>query len=59
MKNFIIKSKSFGRKCLRVWMVLRKPTKKEFSTTAKVSAIGITILGVIGFAISVLIKSFF
>jgi protein transport protein SEC61 subunit gamma-like protein len=51
-------TKSFGVKCKRVWLVLRKPTKKEFQMTAKVSAIGIVILGVFGFIISLIMKSF-
>ncbi|PJE81279.1 protein translocase SEC61 complex subunit gamma [Candidatus Pacearchaeota archaeon CG10_big_fil_rev_8_21_14_0_10_32_42] len=44
--------KSFYHKCLRVWKTLKKPSKKEFEMTAKVSAIGILILGVIGFIIA-------
>lgn len=54
MESSIIKLKSFILKCKRVWMVLRKPTKKEFSMVAKVSAIGILILGFLGFLVSVI-----
>jgi len=50
--------KSFYKKCVRVWKTLKKPTKKEFWMTAKVSAIGIVILGVIGFAISLVMNLF-
>ena len=39
-------------------MVLKKPTKKEFSTIAKVSAIGILILGFIGFLVSIIMNVF-
>ncbi|HIH52467.1 protein translocase SEC61 complex subunit gamma [Candidatus Pacearchaeota archaeon] len=46
--------KMFYHKCVRVWKTLKKPTKKEFEMTAKVSAIGILILGVIGFIISII-----
>ncbi len=49
---------SFIRKCIRVWHVLRKPTREEYTTVAKVSAVGILAIGLIGFLISVLIKSF-
>ncbi|MBS3077666.1 protein translocase SEC61 complex subunit gamma, partial [Candidatus Pacearchaeota archaeon] len=35
-----------------VWHVLRKPTSLEFKTVSKVSAIGILILGAIGFLIA-------
>ena len=52
------KTKSFLLKCKRVWQVLKKPTKKEFQLTAKVSAIGIGILGLLGFLIS-LVMNFF
>ena len=50
--------KTFYRKCVRVWKTLKKPSRKEFEMTSKVSAIGILILGVIGFIISI-IMSFF
>jgi len=50
------RTKAFMKKCRRVWYVLRKPTKKEFSMIAKVSAIGIVILGLVGFIISVVMK---
>lgn len=48
----------FGKKCKRVWLVMKKPTKKEFNLTAKVTAIGIVILGVIGFIVSLIMKLF-
>ena len=51
--------KAFYEKSKRVWLVLRKPTKKEFEMVAKVSAFGILILGAIGFLISILVKLFF
>lgn len=45
LKSFVIQSK-------RVWTVLRKPTALEFKTVSKVSAIGILVLGALGFFIS-------
>jgi len=57
-KELLGKSKSFILKCKRVWHVLKKPTKKEFEMVAKVSAVGITLLGVLGFLISIVVKSF-
>ena len=51
IKNFISKSK-------RVWHTLKKPTKKEFEQVSKISAIGILILGLIGFIISLIMKAF-
>ncbi len=50
------KLKSFGLQCLRVWKVLKKPSSEEFKTVAKVSAIGILILGALGFAISDIVR---
>jgi len=47
-------AKNFYKKCVRVWKTLKKPSRKEFEMTAKVSAIGILILGVIGFVISII-----
>ena len=32
--------------------VIKKPDKQEFLTTAKVSAIGLAVIGLIGFALS-------
>ena len=52
LKGFIAKSK-------RVWLVLKKPSKKEFEMVAKVSAIGVVLLGAIGFLISIILKLFF
>jgi protein transport protein SEC61 subunit gamma and related proteins len=51
-------TKSFLLKCKRVWQVLKKPTKKEFELTAKVSAIGIGVLGLLGFLISLVMTIF-
>ncbi len=50
--------KLFYKKCVRVWKTLKKPSRKEFEMTAKVSAIGIVILGIIGFLISLLMSAF-
>jgi protein translocase SEC61 complex gamma subunit len=58
MKKILISSKSFFIKCERVWHALKKPTKKEFETITKVSAIGILALGTFGFIISMVMKIF-
>jgi len=44
--------KSFAKQCIRVWRLLKKPDKQEFTTIAKVSAIGLGLVGIIGFIIS-------
>ncbi|MEK6891046.1 MAG: protein translocase SEC61 complex subunit gamma [Nanoarchaeota archaeon] len=46
----------FFRKCVRVWHVLKKPTREEVMTVAKVSAIGIIAIGFVGFLISIVMK---
>ena len=51
LKSFITKSK-------RVWLALKKPTRKEFEMVTKISAFGIIALGVLGFLISMAIKAF-
>lgn len=47
--------KVFTQKCVRVWNVLRKPTREEFSMVSKVSGIGILIIGALGFIISIVL----
>ena len=51
--------KAFATKSKRVWLVLKKPSRKEFEMVAKVSAIGVVILGLIGFLIAILVKILF
>ena len=47
--------KEFFGKCVRVWHVLKKPDMKEYKTIAKVSALGILLIGAMGFIINVLL----
>ena len=58
MNKLLVKLKSFVAQCKRVWLVLKKPTGKEFQMVAKVSAIGILILGFFGFLIANIMKVF-
>ena len=57
MNEFVNNTKSFFVKCRRVWQVLKKPTTNEFWTVTKISAIGILIIGAVGFAISIAVNS--
>lgn len=57
-KSLKSKLKSFYEKSKRVWLVLKKPTKKEYVMITKISAIGIIILGILGFLISLIIQIF-
>ena len=43
--------KKFFIECGRVWRVTKKPSKFEFKTIVKVSALGIAIIGLIGFVV--------
>ena len=47
------KLNSFYGQCVRVWYLLRKPTMEEFKAVSKVSAIGLGLIGLLGFLISI------
>ena len=51
LKSFLLQSK-------RVWHVLKKPSGMEFKTIAKVSAIGLGVVGLLGFIISIIMGFF-
>tara|TARA_Y100000310_G_C20610666_1_gene777815 strand:+ start:1205 stop:1384 length:180 start_codon:yes stop_codon:yes gene_type:complete len=53
MKDLLMNAKSFFLKSKRVWYVLKKPTREEFLMITKISALGILIVGVGGFIISI------
>lgn len=57
IKDLPQSAKSFYIKCARVWQVLKKPTREEFNITTKISAISITILGIVGFIISLIVTA--
>jgi protein transport protein SEC61 subunit gamma-like protein len=48
--------KSFFRQSTRVWKLLKKPSREEFITISKVSAIGLCLVGILGFAINLLMS---
>lgn len=52
------KLKSFLGQCKRVWIVLKKPSKEEFRTISKISAIGILAIGLVGFIIGATMRIF-
>jgi protein transport protein SEC61 subunit gamma-like protein len=47
---------SFFGQCVRVWHLLRKPTNEEFKAVAKISAIGLGLIGLLGFAITLIMN---
>lgn len=54
--NIGISAKSFYEKCVRVWHILKKPSRSEFETITKAATIGILVVGVMGFLISIIMK---
>ncbi|MFH0977782.1 MAG: protein translocase SEC61 complex subunit gamma [Candidatus Woesearchaeota archaeon] len=46
--------KRFLMECLRVLKITKKPDKVEFKTIVKVSGLGILIIGLIGFIITMI-----
>lgn len=54
----IEKLKSFFAQSVRVWRILKKPTAEEFKLVSKISALGILVLGLLGFLISIVMRLF-
>jgi len=52
----ISKLTDFISQCVRVWQITRKPTKDEFKIVSQASALGIILIGFIGFAIAAIFK---
>ena len=46
--------KKFLKNCARVLKVTRRPTKEEYFTAAKITGLGILLIGSIGFVIFLL-----
>jgi protein transport protein SEC61 subunit gamma-like protein len=53
--SIIAKSKEFIGKCVRVLKVARKPTRTELMQISKISALGLLIIGFLGFALSMVV----
>jgi len=54
INGYWLRFKQFLKECQRVIKVLQKPSKEEFLTISKVSALGITVIGLIGFTLSII-----
>lgn len=52
IQEAMIKLKSFFVECVRVVRVTKKPDKKTYFTIVKVSALGMAIIGAVGFLLS-------
>ncbi len=48
------KLKEFSKECWRVLKVTRKPSTVEFKTIVKVSALGIAVIGLVGFLLQMI-----
>ena len=57
MAGTFTKLMSFFNQSKRVWRILKKPTGTEYKTVAKVSALGILIIGLAGFIVTLIVKS--
>jgi protein transport protein SEC61 subunit gamma-like protein len=47
---------SFFSQCVRVWQLLKKPSSEEFKGIAKISAIGLGLIGILGFAVTLIMN---
>ena len=52
-KKYLIKLKSFIKECTRVLKITKKPTTEEYKSIVKVTAIGLVIIGLVGFIITI------
>ena len=53
-RSFWSKTKSFILECKRVFKVTKKPSREEYKTIVKISAIGMLVIGAIGFIIQMI-----
>ena len=49
-----MKAKRFLKECLRVLKVTKKPDKYEFKTIVKVTSLGMFVIGLLGFLITMI-----
>ncbi|MFC1685982.1 protein translocase SEC61 complex subunit gamma [Nanoarchaeota archaeon] len=56
MAEWILKSREFFMKCNRVWTIMKKPTKEEFKVIAQASGLGLLVIGLMGFLISLIFR---
>ncbi len=59
LNSIWLKLKGFINECVRVLRITKKPDKIEFKTIVKASALGMAIIGLIGFVINMLNQLFF
>ena len=54
LSPYWIRFKSFINESIRVLRITRKPSNEEFKTIVKVSGLGMIVIGLIGFVITML-----
>jgi len=54
IKEWPTKLKEFAIECRRVLKVTKKPTSEEYKTIVKVSGLGILMIGLIGFVVTLI-----
>lgn len=52
--TWIQKLKKFYAECIRVLTITKKPDLAEYKTVVKVSGLGIVIIGLIGFVVTII-----
>lgn len=50
--SWMFKIRSFTQECIRVLKITKRPDRAEFGIIVKMSALGMAIVGLLGFAIS-------
>ena len=58
-RSFVNKLRKFIKECIRVLKVTKKPSNLEFKTIVKVSALGMLIIGFMGFLVQMIYLLFF
>jgi len=58
-QSLLAKLKEFGKECKRVLKITKKPSGKEYKTILTVTGIGILVVGLIGFLITMVKQLFF
>lgn len=48
---------SFLVKCRRVWAILKKPTMDDVKSVSKITALGLLVIGLLGFLISIIMSA--
>ena len=53
LNKYWMKFKSFIKECRRVLKVTKKPSQEEFKMIVKITGLGIIVIGLIGFIITI------